>query len=291
MPESEGLALAYFWPEQTTMAEKKVVLVTGGTSGIGRAIASYLTEKGHRVYATGRQCDNGSTPEGFSLLRMDVTVEDSVKNAIELIEKEAGRLDAVVNNAGLGMVGPIELVSDNEAREIFDTNVFGVLNVCRHAIPLLRKSERGHIINITSIGGRVGLPYRGIYCSSKFAIEGLTEALSLEMTKFNIKVSIIEPGDFKTNINANRKYPANERPDLYPENEDIRNQIICEVKDAPEPTRIGRTVEQIITDPNPGLRYRVATPMQKLSVEIKKILPDRWFERLMMNHYKMLRKQ
>jgi len=268
----------------------RIVLVTGGSSGIGRATAVFLSQRGFTVYGTGRKCTTGEKSDNFTLLRMDVTDEQSVRDALQYIEEKHGRLDAVMNNAGLGLIGPLEMVNHSEAKEVFETNVFGVLNVCRNAIPLLRKSGGGHIINVTSIGGRVGLPHRGIYCASKFAVEGLTEALSMELRKFNINVSIIEPGDFKTNINANRKYPALDRNDLYPEYPVIKNQIIEEVAFAPDPILIGQKVFEILNQKRPRLRYRVAPFAQRLSIEIKKIIPDRWFETLIMNHYKMKQK-
>jgi len=271
-------------------ADQRIVLVTGGSSGIGRATAAYLSQRGFVVYGTGRHGRDGQPMDNFTFLQMDVTDEASVRRVLDYVLQRHGRLDAVINNAGLGMVGPVEMTSEAEAREMMDTNFHGVLNVCRNAIPMLRLSGGGHIINVTSIGGRVGLPFRGIYCAGKFAVEGLSEALSMELKKFNIKVSIIEPGDFRTGINQNRKYPARQQPDLYPESDTARSQVISEVENAPHPEAIGRLVHSILNNPRPRLRYKAATPMQRLSVEIKKFVPDRWFEQLIMNHYKMKHK-
>jgi NAD(P)-dependent dehydrogenase (short-subunit alcohol dehydrogenase family) len=265
----------------------KVVLVTGGSSGIGRAIATYLSTKGLTVFGTSRNASNGQSLDNFTLVNMDVTKEDTVKSAVDYIIQSSGRLDILVNNAGLGMAGPLESTSDQETREIFDTNVFGLLNVCRTCIPHLR-TQRGYIINITSIGGRVALPYRGIYCSSKFAVEGLTETLSMELRTFGIKVCLIEPGDFKTNINANRKISNNIDRSVYDSRVDtILAQIHDEVAGARDPLLIGEQVYAIIHDPSPNLRYKVATFKQKLSVTLKRFLPDRWFEKLIMRHYKL----
>ena len=186
---------------QSRSTSPKVILVTGGSSGIGRAIAGHLAAQGHRVYGTSRSAKWGDTLDGFSLVNLDVTDPDSIERALALIKREAGTLDVLINNAGLGMAGPIECTSDQEARALFDTNMFGVLNVCRQAIPMLREAGGGHLINITSIAAK-SLPYRGIYAATKHAVEGLTESLSMEVKPFGIAVSIIEPGDFKTNINA-----------------------------------------------------------------------------------------
>lgn len=262
----------------------KVVLVTGGSSGIGSAIAAFLSSRGYIVYGTSRSAGKKSPNDQFELIQMDVTDTESVQQAIDLITQAHGRLDVLINNAGLGMAGPIESTSDEEARTIFDTNVFGVLNTCRAAAPLLRES-RGTIINITSIGGVFGLPYRGIYCASKFAVEGISEVLSIELNPHGVKVVIVEPGDFKTNINTNRLNAAHINKEVYPQFDEVLEQIHDEVKHAQDPELIGRAVERIINSANPKLRYRVAPTVQRLSVLLNRILSGRLFERLIARHY------
>ena len=263
-----------------------VVLVTGGSSGIGQAIASHLSAAGLKVYGTSRSAQNGDSFANFKLVRLDVTDENSIQNAIEYIIQEEGQLDILVNNAGLGMLGPLENTSTDEAREIFETNVFGILSVCRNATPHLRKSTNPYIINITSIGGRVALPFRGVYCSSKFAVEGLTEAMSMELQTFGIRVCLIEPGDFKTNINANRRISQNLDKYLYGDRfGQVLARVNAEVNHASDPILIGKKVLKIINSPNPKLRYKVATFKQKLSITLKRFLPGRIFERMMMKHY------
>lgn len=263
----------------------KVILVTGGSSGIGQSIATLLAERGHIVYAASRNVEN-QFEGNLRMLRMDVTKESSIVSAVEHIKHLHGFLDALVNNAGLGMAGPLENTTEQEAKEIFETNVFGVLNVCRACIPLLRNSK-GRILNVTSIGGIFALPFRGIYCSSKFAVEGISESLSMELAPMGIKVSIIEPGDFKTNINANRKKAANVDVALYPSFNHILEQINNEVSGALETQIIAAAVERILNKRNPHLRYRVATTTQHFSVWLYRLLPGRWFEKLIMNHYKL----
>lgn len=270
------------------MAERKVILVTGASSGIGKAVAAALIAKGHNVFGTSRKVENGAVIDGVYFLRMDVSIESEVTEGVKtLLSKSDGRLDVVVNNAGLGMVGPVENVSDQEAREIFDTNVFGVLNVCRTTIPHLRKAGGGYIINITSLAAQMGLPFRGIYSSSKFAVEGFTESLSQEVQQFGIKVVLIEPGDFKTNININRKVAAFVSPEYISQNEDTLRQISQEVANAPTPEAIGRRITLIIEDNRPFLRYRTANTLQRFSLTLMRTLPGRWFEYLVMKHYKM----
>lgn len=262
----------------------KVILVTGGSAGIGRAVAAHLAQQGHTVYGTSRTAEVEKTDEGFHILRMDVTDEPMVKQSIRRIIDKHGKLDVLVNNAGLGMAGPLENTSDAEAKAIFDTNVFGVLNTCRHAAPHLRASK-GNIINITSIGGIFGLPFRGIYCSSKFAVEGISEVLSMELKGQGIHVSIIEPGDFKTNINANRHNSAFVDHNVYPEFEQVLNQINHEVSGAQDPIVVAKTVERILRSRRPKLRYRAATPIQRFSVGLHKLLPGRLFEKIIARHY------
>lgn len=267
-------------------SKQKVVLVTGASSGIGFAVAKVLASKGHRVFGTSRKVVSGTLADGFEMVCMDVTNEKSVIEGVKHIELKAGILDVVVNNAGLGLVGPIEMITDSEAKEIFETNVFGVLNVCRHTIPLLRKAGGGHIINITSIAAQMGLPFRGIYSSSKFAVEGFTESLSQEVRQFGIKVCLIEPGDFKTNINQNRRVAVNSNAAVYKDQPNkVLKQISDEVSASRTPEAIGYRIASIIDMDDPRLRFRVATLMQRFTITLMRILPSRLFEKMVMKHY------
>lgn len=265
----------------------KIALVTGASSGIGKAVALELVRHQFTVYGASRNVISGEIIDGVVQLQMNVNSEESVIKGIEFIYQREHRLDVVVNNAGLGIIGAVESISNNEAKEIFDTNVFGVLNVCRHAIPLLKKQKRSYVFNITSIAGLMGLPFRGIYSASKYAVEGLSESLSQEVKDFGIKVVIIEPGDFNTNINNSRK-KAQVTPKEYLELENkVLTQVNREVANAPDPVLIGRKIVAIMKKRYPRLRYKVATPFQKISVLIRDIIPDRWFEYLVMKYYKI----
>ncbi len=266
----------------------QVVLVTGASSGIGQAVAEVLTKKGHTVFGTSRFAKNGEQRNGYTMVRMDVTNEDSVREAVQYIFSQTQRLDVLVNNAGLGLVGPVENISDKEAREIFDTNVFGVLNVCRACLPHLRTNGGGYIINITSMAAQIGLPFRGIYSASKFAVEGFTEALSMEVKQFGIKVCLIEPGDFKTNINTTRMVAAHvDRTAYNTQSDDVLHKVSEEVEHARTPEVIGDRIASIISMENPRLRFRVATPMQRFSLTLMRTLPSRFFESLVMKRYKL----
>ncbi|MEZ4798310.1 MAG: SDR family oxidoreductase [Flavobacteriales bacterium] len=265
----------------------KVALVTGASSGIGKAVALELRNEGFTVFGASRKVTTGIVENDIIQLKMDVNSEPSVKAAVDYIIQEQGKIDVVINNAGLGIIGAVESVSDEEVKEIFDTNVFGVLNVCRHTIPYLKKQSKSYIFNITSIAGLMGLPFRGIYSASKYAVEGLSESLSQEVKDFGIKVILIEPGDFNTNINQTRKIAKN-TPEEYLELENkVLDQVNREVSSAPNPSLIGRKIISIMKKRYPRLRYKVATPFQKFSVLTRDIIPDRWFEYLIMWYYKV----
>lgn len=268
--------------------QNKVILVTGASSGIGECIAESLAAAGYKVYAASRRVTTGHVRKGTIELQMDVCDEASVQKAIDYIRQKDGQLFGLINSAGLGMTGSIEFTSDQEARTLFDTNVFGVLNVCRAAIPLMRPQRNGYIINITSIAAQMGLPYRGIYSSTKFAVEGFTESLSMEVSRFGIKVCIIEPGDFRTGINQNRLRASADDTLYYGTlHQDILEQVRQEVSTAPTPEIIGKKIIKILRDPRPKLRYRIASPKALLSYRLMRTLPSRWFEAIIRKYYKL----
>jgi len=264
----------------------KVVLVTGASSGIGRAIAEELARSGYIVYAASRSGSSGEV-EGLIPISMDVRVESSVVDCMNRIELQHGKLFAVINSAGLGMIGALEDSSAEELRALFETNFIGVHHVCRHALPLLRRSHKGYLINITSMAAQMSLPYRGAYCSSKFAVEGYSESLSQEVRSDGIHVVIVEPGDVRTAINSNRKIASaiTERHSrLF---KVINKQVNQEVDSGMRPEEIALTVLRILKLKSPRLRYRVAPTKAKLAYLLMRILPDRIFESIIMQHYGM----
>jgi len=185
------------------MKSKKVWLVTGASKGLGLALVKKLLKIGYRVAATSRNLNDLSNAvgehENFLPLSVDLLSEKSVEAAVSGTLSKFGQLDFVVNNAGYGMLGALEELSDKEARENFDVNVFGSLNVIRKALPQMRKQQSGHIFNISSIGGFSGnFPGFGIYCATKFAVAGFTESLAAEVKAMGIKATVIEPGYFRT---------------------------------------------------------------------------------------------
>jgi len=183
----------------------RVVLVTGASSGIGRACAAHLASRGYRVFGAQRSAPDSAGP--IEMLRMDVNDDASVHAATSYILKTAGRIDALVNNAGYALMGSVEDTSIEEARAQMETNFFGALRVIRAVLPAMRQQGSGYIINISSLAGVLGLPFSGLYSASKFALEGMTESLRLEVRGFGIKTVLIEPGDFSTQLPAKRQVP------------------------------------------------------------------------------------
>jgi len=189
------------------MEQKKVWFITGASKGFGLAIVKQLLAQGASVAATTRNIKDLNnavgTHDAFLPLSVDLTSEESVSSAIRSTVDKFGRIDVVVNNAGYGLAGGLEELTDEEGRDNFNVNVFGLLNVIRKALPYLREQGAGNIINISSIGGLTGtFPGFGIYCATKFAVNGLSEALSEEVKPFGIKVTIVSPGYFRTNFLA-----------------------------------------------------------------------------------------
>lgn len=209
------------------METKKVWFVTGASKGLGLALIKKLLEQNYRVAATTRNVqalisEIGEASETFLPLEMSLTDNENVKSAIAKTIEHFGQLDVVVNNAGYGQLGTLEELSDKEARANFDVNVFGTLNVIRNAMPYLRKQKSGHIFNISSIGGYSGnFPGWGVYCSTKFAVAGLTEALAEEIKDFGVKATVVYPGYFRTDFLTKESVRTPENP--IPEYEAARN--------------------------------------------------------------------
>jgi len=265
----------------------KVVLITGASSGIGRSIGAFLTEKGYTVYGTSRNPkDQDSYP--FELIPLDVTNIETIEKAVAHIVSKSGRLDVLVNNAGMGITGPIEDTPTDEMRKVFDTNFFGAIDVMKGVFPQMRFQKSGLIINVTSIAGYMGLPFRGIYSATKGAFELITEAARMEVKEFGIDMTNIAPGDFATNIAAGRYHtPVFENSaykQKYQENLDLMD---AHVSGGMDPQRMANKVFQIINTKNPKIHYKVGGFMEKFSIVLKRILPDTIYEKLLMNHYKL----
>ncbi|MFQ6612575.1 MAG: SDR family oxidoreductase [Fidelibacterota bacterium] len=272
----------------SSLHPKKVVLISGASSGIGYACATYLANKGYTVYGTSRQLEKVANPEKeWTMLSLDVRQNQSVVDCIQQILTKEGHLDAVVNNAGFGISGAIEDTSLEEAKDQFEVNFFGALRIIQNVLPTMRRQGQGTIINISSLGGLIGLPFQALYSASKFALEGLSEALYKEVRSAGIQIVLIEPGDFKTAFTANRRTTAKSQSDTSYKEAFSRALAIMEQDETQgdDPLKIARLVEQILTTTDPRLRYRVGAFTQKLAVSLKAVLPNRVFDWLIMNHY------
>ncbi|MFY0603266.1 MAG: SDR family oxidoreductase [Flavobacteriaceae bacterium] len=265
----------------------KVVLITGASSGIGRAIGEFLTQKGLKVYGTSRNPKN-IDDYPFELISLDVLNIASINKAVTHIVSKEGRLDVLVNNAGMGITGPIEDTPTDEMRKVFDTNFFGAIDVMKAVLPQMRSQKSGLIINVTSIAGYMGLPYRGVYSATKGAFELITEAARMEVRAFGVYMTNIAPGDFATNIAAGRYHtpvfkdsPYKEK---YQENLDLMD---AHVDRGMDPSKMAKKVFQIIHTKRPRVHYKVGGFMEKFSIVLKRILPDKVYEKLLMNHYKL----
>ena len=266
----------------------KVVFITGASSGIGKAIAHYLHERGFRVYGTTRNLSRHSGFGPFTLLEMDVNKEDQIASAIEQVIAREGRLDVLINNAGVGITGPVEETPHDEMLKAFETNFQGPIRMMKAVLSHMREQGSGLIINITSIAGYMGLPFRGVYSASKGALEIITEAMRMETREFGVSITNLAPGDFATNI-ASGRYHAPVLEDspyrsTYGNSLELMNDHVASGQD---PIHVARKTYKIIRSKNPKVHYRVGTPLQKLSVVLKKILPDKVYEGMLRKHYKL----
>jgi short-subunit dehydrogenase len=266
---------------------KKVVLITGGSSGIGKSVGEFLTAKGFIVYGTSRNPDKIKN-HPFKLVALDVTDIETISKAVADVIAAEGSLDVLINNAGMGITGPIEETPTNEMRKVFDTNLFGAIDVIKAVLPQMRKQQSGLIINVTSIAGYMGLPFRGMYSATKGALEIVTEAIRMEVKNFGIEVTNVAPGDFATNIASGRYHtPVFENSPykkVYQENLDLMD---AHVDSGGDPIEMAKEIYKIINTPKPKIHYKVGDFMQKFSIVLKKILPDRIYEKLLMKHYKL----
>jgi NAD(P)-dependent dehydrogenase (short-subunit alcohol dehydrogenase family) len=266
----------------------RVALVTGGSSGIGRATAVLLSEHGWRTYGTSRAAAPRSDADPrVAPVVMDVTNDASVAGAIGSVIDADGRLDLVVNSAGYGLAGSIEDTSVEEAQAQFDTNFFGTIRVTKAVLPHMRRQRRGLIVNVGSIGGLIGLPFQALYSASKFALEGLTEGLRQEVAPYGIGVVVVEPGDVCTNITANRVVArAAGNGSVYDSAFQAALRIIeHEEQSGVGPEVVARVILRLASSTAPPVRVRVGKFAQTSTVLVKHALGSRTFERLLMTHY------
>ncbi len=265
----------------------KVVLITGGSSGIGKAIGEFLHRKDYKVYGTSRTPENYKKSI-FPIIALDVTKPNNIKACIAEVLKKELKIDVLINNAGAGITGPIEEIPEEEIKRNFETNFFGPINVIKAVLPAMRNQKSGLIINITSIAGYMGLPFRGVYSASKGALELITEAFRMELKPFNIAMTNVAPGDFATNIAAGRYHaPVLDQSPYKEIYQNSLNMMDAHVDEGNDPEQMAKVILKIIETNQPKVHYKVGAFMQKFSIVLKRILPDKVYEKLLMNHYKL----
>ena len=250
----------------------RTVLVTGASSGIGKATAARLAAGGFQVFGTARAPAEGALPANLQMLPLDVCDPASIKACVGHI----GSVDVLVNNAAYVLFGAVEEASPDQVQAQFDTNLFGLIRLVNAVLPTMRAQRRGHIINISASGGRSVFPFMGIYCATKFALEGYSEALFHEVRPFGINVSLVEPGAVRTPILRNAENVSTAIEDYVPWRSHIQALLAEGAKIATSPERVASLVEEIICVDNPKLRYPVGRDSQIVRL-LRSALPDAVF--------------
>ncbi|MBO0932000.1 SDR family oxidoreductase [Fibrella aquatilis] len=265
----------------------KTVLITGTSSGIGRATVTYFAQQGWNVAATMRSPQKetalgaaslGALPN-VKLFRLDVMDTDSIRQAITNTIATFGRIDAIINNAGYGAVGPFEAATPEQVQRQFDTNVFGVMNVIRQILPHFREQRDGTILTVTSMGGLITFPIYSIYHGTKWAVEGFTEALSFELKPFNIRIKNIEPGAIKTDF-YDRSQDVLTKPGLTAYDEYVLVAMANSQKagaTAPGPEVVAKTLFKAANDPSDRMRYVTGDSQTGMLLFMRRLLPLTWF--------------
>jgi NAD(P)-dependent dehydrogenase (short-subunit alcohol dehydrogenase family) len=258
------------------MTSSRVALVTGASSGFGQATAALLAKQGFQVFGTSR----APTPDSagtYDMLLLDVGSETSVQACVQTILQRTGRIDLLVNNAGYAQGGALEENSLEDARAQFDTNVFGLLRMLKAVLPAIRQQGGGQIITVSSVLGIVAMPYLGLYTSSKFALEGMIEALQYEVRPFQIRVSLVEPTFFRTKFVA--QPPATPLAVYESARQSMLRFFGDETAQGPDPEQVARRIVQLATSARPPLRSYVG-PRASLLVAVRRWLPPPAFERV-----------
>lgn len=263
-----------------------IILITGITSGFGRAMAQKLASDGHKVYGTHRkECER---IPGVTYIRADVRSDEDCRAAVEQVVAAEGRIDVFINNAGMGIGGPLEFCSLESAQLQMDTNWMGMVRFLHYVLPVMRAQKAGKILCFSSIGGLMGLPFQGLYSASKFAIEGYCEALRMEVKGFGIDVVVIEPGDFATAFTAQRKSVADkEAYEVYKTYAASLSSIENDEQTGLKPEYLAEKISRIVMKKRPRCSYVISTFEQYLSTILKRILPTRWFEAILSSYYKL----
>ena len=263
-----------------------VILITGITSGFGKAMAARLSAEGHKVYGTHRKATD--LLPGVTYIKADAQRDEDCAAAVKQVVDAEGRIDVFINNAGMGIGGPLEFCSLEDAQRQMDVNWMGMVRMLHYVLPVMRSQGGGKVLCFSSIGGLMGLPFQGLYSASKFAIEGYCEALRLETRAWGLQVVVIEPGDFATSFTASRKSVSDPEADAaYPAWARALASIEKDETGGLKPEYLAEKVSKIVSKKRPRYHYVISTLEQRLSVTLKKILPPSWFAAILGSYYKL----
>ena len=267
---------------------KKIILVTGASSGIGLETAKLLHQKGHKVYGASRSIEN--TNHSFEKITIDLNDKETIREAVDKVLAREKKIDIVVNCAGYVQYGSFLDLTISDIRRQLETNFFGHIILSQYVLKKsMIKNKSGLLITIGSIGGMIGLPYQSAYSASKFALEGFMEAVRIELKTLNIHVVLLDPGDVNTNMAVNRKFSKKEEyiEELEGQYEKTLATVERDETRGLPPNTIAKKLAQIVQTKCPKLRYIEGPLLQELALVAKKILPQKWFEKIMGNHYKV----
>jgi NAD(P)-dependent dehydrogenase (short-subunit alcohol dehydrogenase family) len=268
-----------------TSLKNKTTLVTGVSSGIGREIAQLLAARGARVFGTVRDPKSAKPIHGVEIVRMEVTDDASVNEAVQSVEQKAGPVQLLVNNAGYVVTGALEETSIEEAKQQFDTNFFGVLRVTNAVLPKMRQGGYGRIVNISSVLGFLPAPYQGMYAASKHAVEGYTETLDHEVRRFGVRAMLIEPAYTKTKIVGHSK-SARAVLDVYAaERKHMAELAEREVERGDDPRIIAEAVWNALSAESPRLRYPVGKGV--VLSRLRRFVPVGMFDRSLRKQFQL----
>jgi NAD(P)-dependent dehydrogenase (short-subunit alcohol dehydrogenase family) len=258
--------------------EKSVAIITGASSGIGKVTARVFAQNGYRVFGTSRHPQDDF--DGVRMVQLDVTSDESIAECVNKIVQKTGRIDVLVNNAGLAQITSVEETPVDEIMPVYDTNLFGVIRMTQAVLPHMREQKSGHIIGVGSLGGRIALPGSGAYAASKAALAALYGSLRGEVGQFGIKVSVVEPGSFKSEMGQRAIFPQNPMPIYDKVREKFYEGATSAMAKAPEPDAVANKILKIAQSNNPRLRYLVGNDAHMLWT-MKSVLPDQLFEGLL----------
>lgn len=244
----------------------KTVLITGATSGIGLTIANKLHQSGVKVFGTSRSPEKYQHQVAFELLVLDITSDESIQSCVATLSAKSAVLDALINNAGITINGSAEETSSALAHKQMETNFWGAVNMTKAILPLMRAQQKGHIITIGSLAGLIGTPFQPYYSASKHALEGFFKSLRLEVKPFNIQVSVIEPGFFKTNLNQSFEYAQTTIADYDKARTSAVSTFSNSIEKASSPEPVAEVALRILRTPHPRFSYRVGLDAKMLPV-------------------------